>query len=163
MWARHRRWAADGTWDRVLGVLLACADDDGLIDWRVAVDSTVTRAPQHATNTRRPEKCRAAAVGQGLDAHREPAGHAIGRSRGGLTTKIHHAVDGQGRPLAVIVTPGQTHDGQSLPLLLGDLRVLRIGAGPPAYNPDHAARGHGLLLSRNPSGPQGPQSHGGDP
>lgn len=34
--------------------------------------------------------------GQGLDAHREPAGHAIGRSRGGLTTKVHHAVDGQG-------------------------------------------------------------------
>lgn len=36
VWSRHRRWAADGTWDRVLGVLLARADDDGLIDWRVA-------------------------------------------------------------------------------------------------------------------------------
>ncbi|WP_329195134.1 IS5 family transposase [Streptomyces sp. NBC_01435] len=125
VWARYRRWAADGTWDRVLGVLLARADDDGLIDWRAAVDSTITRAHQHATNTRRPEKCRGAARGQGLDAHREPAGHAIGRSRGGLTTKIHHAVDGQGRPLAVVVTPGQAHDGQFLPLLLGDLRVSR--------------------------------------
>ncbi|MFK4548301.1 transposase [Streptomyces tendae] len=58
MWARHCRWAADGTWDRVLGVLLARADDDGLIDWRVAADSTITRAHQHATNTRRPGKCR---------------------------------------------------------------------------------------------------------
>ncbi|MGW0789826.1 IS5 family transposase [Streptomyces sp. NPDC002911] len=125
VWARHRRWAADGTWDRVLGVLLARADDDGLIDWRVAVDSTIARAHQHATNTSRPEKCRAAARGQGLDAHREPAGHAIGRSRGGLTTKIHHAVDGQGRPLAVVVTPGQAHDGHTLPLPLGDLRVPR--------------------------------------
>ncbi|MFJ9473395.1 IS5 family transposase, partial [Streptomyces caniferus] len=131
VWARHRRWAADGTWDRVLGVMLARADDGGLIDWRVAVDSTITRAHQH----RRPEKCRTAARGQGLDAHREPAGHAIGRSRGGLTTKIHHAVDGQGRPLAVVVTPGQAHDGQSLPLLLSDLRVPRTGAGRPRTTP----------------------------
>ncbi|WP_416370521.1 IS5 family transposase [Streptomyces sp. PR69] len=76
VWARHRRWAADGTWDRVLGVLLARANDDGPIDWQVAVDSTITRAHQHAANTRRPEKCRAAARGQGLDAHRAPAGHA---------------------------------------------------------------------------------------
>ena len=113
--------AADGTWDRVLGALLARADHDGLIDWRVAVDSTITRAHQHATNARRPEKSRAAALGQGLDAHREPAGHAIGCSRGGLTTKPHHAVDGQGRPLALVVTPGQAHDGHSPPLLLGDL------------------------------------------
>jgi transposase len=36
VWARYRRWAADRTWDRVLGVLLARADNDGLIDWRVA-------------------------------------------------------------------------------------------------------------------------------
>ncbi|MFF8104257.1 transposase [Streptomyces sp. NPDC016640] len=35
-WARHGGWAADGTWDRVLGVLLVRADDGGLIDWRVA-------------------------------------------------------------------------------------------------------------------------------
>ncbi|WP_404795470.1 IS5 family transposase [Streptomyces tendae] len=134
VWARHCRWAADGTWDRVLGVLLARADDDGLIDWRVAADSTITRAHQHATNTRRPE-VPAAARGQAFDAHREPAGHAIGRSRGGLTTKIHHAVDGQGRPLAVVVTPGQAYDGQSLPLLLGDLRVPRTGAGRPRTTP----------------------------
>ncbi|MEW2402630.1 IS5 family transposase [Streptomyces sp. NPDC046862] len=147
VWARHRRWVADGTWDRVFGVLLARADDDGLIDWRVAVDSTITRARQHATNTCRPEKCRAAARGQGLDALREPAGHAIGRSRGGLTTKIHHAVDGQGRPLAVVVTPGQAHDGQSLPLLLGDLRVPRTGAGRPRTTPT-TLLGHKAYSSR---------------
>ncbi|MFE7567738.1 transposase [Streptomyces sp. NPDC057539] len=82
-----------------------------------------------------PEKCRAAARGQDLDAHREPAGHAIGRSRSGLTTKIHYAVDAQGRPLAVVVTPGQTHDGQSLPLLPGDLRAPRTGAGRPRTTP----------------------------
>lgn len=73
-WARHRRWAADGTWDRVLGVLLASADGDGLIDWRVAVDPTITRAHQHATNTRRPEECRAAATGRASMPTESPPG-----------------------------------------------------------------------------------------
>lgn len=35
---------------------------------------------------------------------------AIGRSRGGLTSKIHLAVDGLGNPLTFSLTPGQTHD-----------------------------------------------------
>ena len=52
---RHRRFAGDGTWDRVLGVLLAQADTAGDLDWTVSVDSTVNRAHQHATNTRRPD------------------------------------------------------------------------------------------------------------
>jgi transposase len=50
VWKRHRRLAGDGTWDRVLAALLADADAAGLIDWDVAVDSTVNRAHQHATN-----------------------------------------------------------------------------------------------------------------
>src|SRR5699024_6248978 len=40
--------------------------------------------------------------------HSEPADHGIGRSRGGLTSKIHHAVDGRRRPLAVLITPGHS-------------------------------------------------------
>jgi transposase len=35
---------------------------------------------------------------------------AIGRSRGGLSTKIHALVDALGRPLALLLTPGQAHD-----------------------------------------------------
>jgi transposase len=54
-WKRHRRFAGDGTWDKVLGVLLAKADAAGLVDWAVSVDSTINRAHQHATNTKRPE------------------------------------------------------------------------------------------------------------
>lgn len=50
VWKRHRRFAGDGTWDRVLSALLARADAAGLVDWDVAVDSTVNRAHQHATN-----------------------------------------------------------------------------------------------------------------
>jgi transposase len=36
--------------------------------------------------------------------------NAIGRSRGGQTTKIHALTDDLGRPLAVMITPGNTHD-----------------------------------------------------
>jgi len=35
---------------------------------------------------------------------------AIGRSRGGLTTKIHALVDALGNPVALMLTPGQAHD-----------------------------------------------------
>ena len=53
VWKRHRRFAGDGTWDKVLTALLTRADTMGVIDWDVAVDSTIARAHQHATNTRR--------------------------------------------------------------------------------------------------------------
>ena len=52
-WKRHARFAEDGVWDQVLTVLLAEADTLGDLDWQVSVDSTITRAHQHATNTRR--------------------------------------------------------------------------------------------------------------
>jgi transposase len=42
----------------------------------------------------------------------------MGRSRGGLTTKIHAVVDAEGRPIALDLTAGQKHDSQmSLPML----------------------------------------------
>jgi transposase len=37
----------------------------------------------------------------------------MGRSRGGLTTKIHALVDACGLPIRLKVTEGQTHDGRS--------------------------------------------------
>ncbi|PND54063.1 hypothetical protein CRM90_30145, partial [Mycobacterium sp. ENV421] len=43
----------DGTWDLVLARLLAAADEAGVIDWAVSVDSTIARAHQHATNVTR--------------------------------------------------------------------------------------------------------------
>ncbi len=56
VWNRHRRYAKDGTRDRILAVVLAEADAAGRIDWNVSVDSTVARAHQHATNTTRPDQ-----------------------------------------------------------------------------------------------------------
>ena len=46
----------------------------------------------------------------------------MGRSRGGLTTKIHAVVDAEGMPIALKLTEGQAHDGKSAQDLLGTLR-----------------------------------------
>lgn len=139
VWKRHRKWAADGTWDKVLAQLTTQADALDEIDWTVSVDSTINRAHQHATNTARPpSEARPVARWSESDTNMstaEPAGHGIGRSRGGLTTKVHHAVDGHGRPLAIVISPGQSHDGQTLPLILNDIRVPRPGRGRPRTRP----------------------------
>lgn len=47
---------------------------------------------------------------------------ALGRSRGGLTTKIHLAADTRGRPVRVILTPGQWGDVPQAPALLDGFR-----------------------------------------
>ncbi len=52
VWKRHRRYAADGTWDRVLTALLALADASGDLDWVVSIDSTIVRAHQPAAGAR---------------------------------------------------------------------------------------------------------------
>ena len=45
----------------------------------------------------------------------------MGRSRGGLTTKIHALVDASGLPIALKLTEGQAHDGRAAVDMLGSL------------------------------------------
>jgi putative transposase len=47
----------------------------------------------------------------------------MGRSRGGLTTKVHLRVDGLGNPQQVILTPGQVHDITQAPALMKNVEV----------------------------------------
>ena len=62
--------------------------------------------------------------------------HGIGRSRGGLSSKIHQLVDGRGLPLVVVVGPGQAGDAPMFPVLMRHLRVARHGPGRPRWRPD---------------------------
>lgn len=50
--------------------------------------------------------------GEKKERDEEPDDHALGRSRGGWGTKIHMVVDGNGVPLAALLSPGQTHDSK---------------------------------------------------
>ena len=52
--------------------------------------------------------------------------HAIGRSRGGLSTKIHALVDALGKPLAFLLTPGQAHDLVGADALLPQMAADRL-------------------------------------
>jgi transposase len=46
----------------------------------------------------------------------------MGRSRGGLTTKIHALVDGSGLPIVLKLTEGQAHDGKSAEGMLATVK-----------------------------------------
>jgi transposase len=60
----------------------------------------------------------------------------MGRSRGGLTTKIHALVDANGLPVALKLTKGQAHDGVSASDMLEDLSKGQILLADRAYDSD---------------------------
>src|SRR5438105_941847 len=66
----------------------------------------------------------------------EPADHALGRSRGGFSTKIHLLCDRAGHPLHFHITAGQIHDSTALDTLLEAADAqLRDGQGQPVAWP----------------------------
>ncbi|MFI2785894.1 IS5 family transposase, partial [Kitasatospora sp. NPDC018614] len=67
----------------------------------------------------------------------EAGDHALGRSRGGLSTKLHLACDGRGRPLGFFLTGGNTNDCTRLEAVLEAISVPRAGPGRPRTRPDH--------------------------
>jgi transposase len=60
----------------------------------------------------------------------------MGRSRGGLTTKIHALVDGNGLPIALKLSEGQAHDGRSAADMLGAIGRGQILLADRAYDSD---------------------------
>lgn len=60
----------------------------------------------------------------------------LGRSRGGLTTKIHLAADRRCRPLVIMTSEGQRHDSIAFEAVLARLVVDRLGRGRPRTRPD---------------------------
>lgn len=60
----------------------------------------------------------------------------MGRSRGGLTTKIHALVDAAGLPIALKLTEGQAHDGRSAADMLVSVQSSHILLGDRAYDSD---------------------------
>jgi transposase len=58
----------------------------------------------------------------------------MGRSRGGLTTKIHAVVDAKGLPIRLGLTPGQAYDGESAMELLNALPENAMVLADKAYD-----------------------------
>ncbi|MCW3477468.1 IS5 family transposase [Limobrevibacterium gyesilva] len=86
---RFSRWAKLGVWERVFAHFAADADNEYAM-----IDSTIVRAHQHSAG-----------------AHKKAGeNQAIGRFRGGLSTKIHTLVDALGNPVHFFLTGGEAHD-----------------------------------------------------
>ena len=102
----------------------------GILDkeW-VFIDGSYIRAHQHASGARRGED------------------RAIGRSRGGATTKIHLAVDAHGHPIDFEITGGEVHDSQAAPELIdlvGKAEYLIADKGYDSDSIRNKAREHGI-------------------
>ncbi|WP_435860568.1 IS5 family transposase [Streptomyces prasinus] len=141
-----RRWQRDGTWQRIFTELQARADAKGLITWHLNVDSTVCRAHQHAAGARKRGTCKRN--------HRaafatEPDDHGLGRSRGGLTTKLHLATEQGQKPMSIVVTAGQRGDSPQFEPVLEKVRVPRIGPGRPRTRPDRVRADKAYASRRN--------------
>ncbi|MBF0141820.1 MAG: IS5 family transposase, partial [Magnetococcales bacterium] len=111
---RFSRWGKNGTWERIRKAL--CVDPDLEA---VLVDSTIVRVHQHAAGAKKKE-----------------GPQAIGRSRGGLTTKIHAAVDALGNPLRCLLTGGQSADISQAHALIEGMNPDMV-IGDKGYDANH--------------------------
>ena len=80
----------------------------------------------------RQHACQSAPLGGGRK--RGAHAQAIGVSRGGRNTKVHAITDGQGRPLAFLLTPGQAADCKAAEHLLDKLPARCIVYANRAYD-----------------------------
>jgi transposase len=117
VWRRFARWRDAGLFELLFEAFARC----GAADERVQMlDGTVVRAHQHA-----------AGGVHGCEAE------ALGRSRGGFSTKIHLRCDGRGLPLAIVLTPGQRHEARAFgDLVEGLARSTRCVIGDVGYDAD---------------------------
>lgn len=129
--------ALGGTGERVFTALPAQADANEDLSRVVSVDSTAVRAHQHAAGARR----------RGLRPT-SPLTTPIGRSRGGLTTKIRLAADGNCRPLAFVLTAGQAGDAPAFTDVMARLRIPVVSDVPGP------GRTWSLPTRRTPPGPE---------
>ncbi len=86
-------------------------------EW-VFVDGSYVRAHQHASGARR------------------GAERAIGRSRGGLTTKIHMAADAHGNPIDFEITGGEVHDSRAAPEVISKVKTAEHFVADKGYDSD---------------------------
>jgi transposase len=106
VYTRWRRWCALGLWQEILRLLSRRAE--GRVRF---IDGSHVKLHQFGTNP---------AGGQ--------AAQAIGRTKGGLNTKIAALVEGRGRLMAVAIAPGQADEVKTAAPLLEDLRrILLVG------------------------------------
>ncbi|WP_432431224.1 IS5 family transposase [Methylocella silvestris] len=111
---RYNRWSQRRVWQRLFEKMAAA----GPVPDELSIDSSHVKANRSASGSK----------GEFAE--------AIGRSRGGRTSKIHALADDRGRPVAFALTPGNTADiSMAIPLLGAVSRPKRLLADK-AYDAD---------------------------
>jgi transposase len=106
------------------------------------IDSTIVRAHQHSAGAKK----------EGFA--RRSDGHDIGRSRGGLTTKIHLRANGLGLPVGLVLTPGEASDTKGYGSVMDHpgpqpkVIIANKGYDSDAIRDDLKARGVGPVIPR---------------
>ena len=117
---RFRVWIKKGIWTRIFEYLR----DEPDMEW-IAIDASVIRAHQHS----------AGALKKGETPEQSRENQALGRSRGGLSTKIHVIVDALGYPIDFVLTPGQVSDITQAERLIND-KEFHCLLGDKGYDAD---------------------------
>lgn len=129
---RFYAWQHSGLWKQLLTALQQAANECGAIDWSLHfVDGTVIRAHQHAAGARK---------GGGDE--------ALGRSKGGFSTKLHLRTGGDGKPLVVLLTAGQRHEQTMFEPLMEAGQIKRVHGGRPRQRPKRVAGDKGYSSRR---------------
>jgi transposase len=128
---RFRRWVKSGLWQRLFAALvdrLVKADEIDFELW--CVDGTIVRAHRVASGAPKTNET----------AQENADKHALGRSRGGYSTKLHFLTDGQGIPIGVVATAGQRNEGPAFENVMGAclINTFRKNKRPDALAADKA-------------------------
>jgi transposase len=110
---RFVRWRRAGVWDRIMEALAAAHDTAVQM-----IDTSIVRVHQH---------------GACIAGNRE---QQMGRSRGGLTSKLHAVVDANGLPVRLGLSPGEAHDNRLCPVLLAGLLPKTMVLADRGYDAD---------------------------
>lgn len=73
----------------------------------------------------------------------EHTDEALGRSKGGFSTKIHLRAEGGGKPIALLITAGQRHEQTVFKTLMETGAVKRVGQGKPRIRPERVVGDRG--------------------
>ncbi|UGY20136.1 IS5 family transposase [Bradyrhizobium septentrionale] len=110
---RFVRWRRAGVWGRIIDAFAAAHDAAVQM-----IDTAIVRVHQHGaciTKNRR---------------------QLMGRSRGGLTSKIHALVDSNGLPVRLALSPGGAHDVRLAGKLLSRLKSGSMLLADRGYDAD---------------------------
>src|SRR6202048_3811773 len=110
---RFVRWRRAGVWDRIMDSLAAAHDAAVQM-----IDTSIVRVHQHAGCIARNRS------------------QSMGRSRGGLSSKIHAVVDNNGLPVQLALTAGEAHDNRLAGKLLSRLKSGTMLLADRGYDAD---------------------------